>query len=223
MNIVKSLSLWAPLALSAMALTMFTPPAHAWWTMPPYAFHKLETPRWMAWHGGIDLFGTTGGADRPNVLIHVAESVATPVGSAAAGMILWQPDPAAPPEVFGFLSTDLMAVGPYLGPNIFAGTPFEQAPTLAAKIRVARGPDRVTAVITVGRLELEVSFAELGPTMYMNRAPTRQTPFYQNGVERSVGKVTVKVNGKAFEVTPAPMNPAGGPGAVYAEFGSYVR
>ncbi|MCC6624598.1 MAG: hypothetical protein IT385_25340 [Deltaproteobacteria bacterium] len=220
MQLVKVLSFLTVLLSTASALA---PAASAWWTMPPFAFHKLETPRWMAWHGGVDLFGTTGGAEHPNVLIHVAERVATPVGAAPSGMILWQPDPKAPPELFGFLSTDETTVGPWFGPQIFAGTPFEQAPTLKAKIQIVRGEGSVTAKIEVGKRKLELTLSELGPTMYMNRAPSAQTPFYQNGVERAVGKVVVKVDGKVFEVTPAPMNPTGGPGAVYAEFGSYAR
>jgi len=220
MKIVKLLSFVTALGLSASALA---PSASAWWTLPPYAFQKLETPRWMAWHGGVDIFGTTEGAEQPNVLIHVAELVATPVGAAASGMILWQPDPKAPPELFGFMSTDDKTVGTYFGPQIFAGTPFEQAPTLKAKIQVVRGEGTVTSKIEIGKKRFEVTFGELGPTMYVNRAPSPQTPFYQNGVERTVGKVTVKVDGKEYKVTPARMNPAGGPGAVYAEFGSYAR
>lgn len=220
MKLVKLLSF---LCVSVLGASALAPSASAWWTMPPYAFHKLETPRWMAWHGGVDLFGSTNGALQPNVLIHVAESVATPVGAAPSGMILWQPDPKAPPEIFGFMSTDDKAVGPYFGPQIFAGTPFEQAPTLKAKIQIVRGDGTVTSKIEVGKKKFEVTFADLGNTMYVNRAPSPQTPFYQNGIERTVGKVTVKVDGKEFVVTPAPMNPAGGPGAVYSEFGSYAR
>ncbi|MBK7124259.1 MAG: hypothetical protein IPH68_16660 [Chitinophagaceae bacterium] len=42
----------------------------------------------------------------PNVIIHLGRMVNTPVGNAASGMILWQPDPNAPPAVMGFVSTD---------------------------------------------------------------------------------------------------------------------
>lgn len=220
MKLVKALSFVAALGIGALAIA---PTASAWWILPPFAFQKLETPKWMAWHGGVDLFGMTEGAEQPNVMLHVAEMVSTPVGSAASGMVLWQPDPKAPPQVFGFISSDDKTVGPYFGPNIFAGTPFEQAPTSKAKIQIVRGDGTVTAKIEVAKKKFEVTFSELGPTMYMNRAPSAMTPFYQNGVERTVGKVTLKVDGKEMKVTPAPMNPAGGPGAVYAEFGSYAR
>jgi len=217
MKIVKLLSIVA--SLSTLTLG---PAASAWWTMPPFAFQKLETPRWMSWHAGVDFFGMTEGAEQPNVLIHVARSVHTPVGAAASGMILWQPDPKAPPEVFGFMSTD-PEVGAYFGPGIFAGTPFEQAPSLPAKIQIVDGEGRVSAKLEVGKHKFVLTFEDLGPSMYMNRAPSPQTPFYQNGVERTVGKVTLTVDGKAYAVRAAPLNPAGGPGAVYAEFGSYAR
>ena len=74
------------LSVLALGASLLAPPAAAWWTTPPYAFYKIETPRWMAWHAGLDLFGTTEGATQPNVLIHVAEVVHTPVGSAASSI-----------------------------------------------------------------------------------------------------------------------------------------
>src|SRR5689334_17569487 len=94
-------------------------PARAWWSIPVWAVARVETPRWMSWYGGVDLFGTTGGAIEPNVMLHVSEVVHTPVGSAATCMIVWRPDPTKPPEMFGFLSNDDKLVGPWLGPNIF--------------------------------------------------------------------------------------------------------
>jgi hypothetical protein len=61
----------------------------------------------MSWEGGVDLVAaTTEGLAMPNVLIHVARMVHTPAGSAPSGMVLYQPDPAAPPAVIGFVSHD---------------------------------------------------------------------------------------------------------------------
>ncbi|MFO0744214.1 MAG: hypothetical protein U1F43_00880 [Myxococcota bacterium] len=212
------------LSLSALAgLALVAAPAEAWWTSPPFAFMRIETPRWMSWYGGLDFFGSTAGAPHPNVLIHVADVVHTPVGSSAAGMITWQPDPEKPPELFGFIAADDKVVGPWLGPQIFAGTPFELARTSKARITITRGDGSVSARLEIDKHLFELTFAELGPSLYINRGPTPGTPFYQNGIERSVGKVTLTVDGKDVPVTAAPLSPTGGPGAVYSEFGSYAR
>lgn len=58
-------------------------------------------------------------------------------------MIFWQPDPAQPPKVMGFASHDDAKVGHYFGPNIFADTPFQNAPVLHAQIEVETGADFV--------------------------------------------------------------------------------
>ena len=90
----------------------------------------------MSWEGGVDLCAVTrSDLTMPNVLIHVGRIVHTPIGSAPAGMVMWQPDPAAPPVAVGFICTD-PKLGAWFGPQIFAGTPFEGAPALAAKITV---------------------------------------------------------------------------------------
>jgi len=111
----------------------------------------INVSKWMSWDGGIDLVAVTspdlsagGSAQMPNVIVHLGRMVNTPVGNAASGMILWQPDPAAMPAVMGFVSTN-ETVGKYFGPNIFAGTPFEQAPVLNATFDIQIGADTATA------------------------------------------------------------------------------
>ena len=65
----------------------------------------MAMTRWMSWEGGVDLVAVTApGLEMPNVIVHVARMVHTPVGSAPAGSVLWQPDPAAAPVVCGFVS-----------------------------------------------------------------------------------------------------------------------
>lgn len=45
---------------------------------------------WMAWEGGVDLIAkTSGDLAMPNVIVHVARMVHTPVGSAPAGMLFY--------------------------------------------------------------------------------------------------------------------------------------
>ena len=110
----------------------------------------MAMTRCMSWEGGVDLVAVTApGLEMPNVIVHVARMVHTPVGSAPAGIVLWQPDPAAAPVVCGFVSSD-PAVAAYFGPNIFAGTPFEHAPALDAKIEITSGPDSCSARVEVG-------------------------------------------------------------------------
>jgi len=83
---------------------------------------------WMSWESGIDLVAVTAPyLQMPNVIVHLGCMVNTPAGNAPSGMIFWQPNPAALPEVMGFVSTD-ETVGKYFGPHIFADTPFENAP-----------------------------------------------------------------------------------------------
>jgi hypothetical protein len=104
----------------------------------------MAITRWMSWEGGVDLCGSTApGMATPNVIVHVGRAVQTPAGSASSGLILYAPDPGAPPEVFGFVTTD-ERVGRYFGPNLFADTPFEKAPVLiaASSRRVSRRSDR---------------------------------------------------------------------------------
>ena len=105
---------------------------------------------YMSWEGGVDFLGIFNGASEPNLIVHVARMVNTLVGSAPAGMIMVQPDSGAPPKVMGFISQD-PAVGAYVGPKIFAGTPFENAPVLEAQITVMKGDDgSLISTIEVG-------------------------------------------------------------------------
>lgn len=95
--------------------------------------------QWMSWEDGVDLVAKTHPElAEPNVIVHVARMVHTPVGSTPAGMVLYQPDPSKVPEIMGFVCED-EKVGAYFGPHIFANTPFENAPILKAKITIASG------------------------------------------------------------------------------------
>ena len=106
--------------------------------------------KWMSWEGGIDLVAITSpDLQMPNVIVHLGGMVNTPVGNAASGMILWQPDPAARAGVMGFVSTD-KKVGEYFGPNIFAGTPFEQAPVLDCTIEMSFTSTTAVSKLTAG-------------------------------------------------------------------------
>ena len=64
----------------------------------------MNITNYMSWVGRVDVAGVHGLSETPNIIVHVARMVHTPAGSAPAGMILIQPDPAAPPTLMGFIS-----------------------------------------------------------------------------------------------------------------------
>ncbi len=184
----------------------------------------MAIKEWMSWEGGVDVAGfTASGLAMPNVIVHVARVVHTPVGSAPAGMILWQPDPKAAPVLAGFVCTDA-TVGGYFGPKIFAGTPFEKAPLSAARIAVCVDlPNAVASRIDVAGHVFEVTLTGLGTPELVHRAAGSPMPFAQQGVEASAAKAELKVDGKVIALTIPPVGLGGGPGAVWAPTGVYAR
>ena len=181
---------------------------------------------WMSWEGGVDLCAATQeGLAMPNVIIHVARMVHTPEGSAPAGMVLYQPDPAAPPQVMGFISHDA-TVGAYFGPHIFAGTPFQTAPVLAAQIDVSidyPAHRTVAAKVTAGGHVFEVKMTSLQDLEHLNRVPGSMTPFTQDVVEAVALEVSLKVDGELVIIHIPKTGISGGPAAVYATAGFYAR
>lgn len=183
----------------------------------------MNVEQWMSWEGGVDLVGLTqeNGA-APNVIVHVARMVHTPVGSAAAGMILWQPDANAAPLVCGFVCTDA-TVGAYFGANIFAGTPFENAPVLVASIDITHSSGESTARVETSGFVFELSLQSLGGSELIQRSPSAMAPFFQQGLERVAGKATLSINGESIAVIVPPTGISGGPAAVTSPCGIYAR
>ncbi|MEZ5054616.1 MAG: hypothetical protein R2807_07630 [Chitinophagales bacterium] len=185
--------------------------------------HNPTVQSWMSWEGGVDVAAVTDTSFKmPNVIVHVARMVNTPVGNAPSGMILYQPDATKPPVVMGFVSTD-KKVGAYFGPKIFAGTPFEKAPVLEAAFDIQYTSDKATAKVTTSGHVFEVEMTEIGAPYLINRAPAQMPPFHQQGVECAVGKVSLKVDGKAVNIIIPPIGITGGPGAVVSPNGVYAR
>jgi hypothetical protein len=179
--------------------------------------------KWMSWEGGIDLVALTQpGLQMPNVIVHLARMVHTPVGSAPSGMILWQPDPAAAPAVMGFVSTD-PEVGRYFGPHIFAGTPFEQAPVLNGFIQIDIAGNKAYSKCSVGGHVFEVEMGDFSEPYLINREPAAMPPFHQQGVEIHARKVSLKVDGQPVELIVPPVGITGGPASVVAPNGVYAR
>jgi hypothetical protein len=179
--------------------------------------------KWMSWEGGIDLVAVTSpDLQMPNVIVHLGRMVNTPVGNAASGMILWQPDPTAMPAVMGFVSTDA-EVGKYFGPNIFADTPFEQAPVLDAKFDIQISADKAIAKLEVSGYNFEVEMSDFSDPYLIDRKPSAMPPFYQQGVEIHAKKVSLKVNGESINIIVPPIGITGGPAAVVSPNGVYAR
>lgn len=179
--------------------------------------------KWMSWEGGVDLVALTSpGLQMPNIIIHLGRMVNTPVGNAPSGMIFWQPDPTANPLVMGFVSNN-ETVGNYFGPNIFAGTPFEGAPTLNAEIEIRINTGSAYSKCVVGGFTFEVEMTDFSAPYLINRQPAAMPPFHQQGVEMSCGKTTLKVNGELINIIIPPVGISGGPASVVSPNGVYAR
>lgn len=179
--------------------------------------------KWMSWEGGVDLAAVTSpDLQMPNVIIHLGRMVNTPVGNAPSGMIFWQPDPKGMPAVFGFVGTD-EKVGSYFGPNIFAGTPFENAPVLKAVIDINITADKAVSKCVVGDYTFEVEMGDFSEPYLIDRKPAAMPPFYQQGVEIHAKKVSLKVNGEVINIIVPPVGISGGPASVVAPNGVYAR
>ena len=183
----------------------------------------INVTKWMSWESGIDLAAcTSADLQMPNLIIHVARMVHTPAGNAASGMILWQPNSLAVPEVFGFVSTDA-EVGKYFGPNIFADTPFEQAPVLNAQFTFTNTATTAHVVIDTSTHKFELTMGNFSLPYLIDRKPSAMPPFYQQGVEMEAGKVEVKINGQAIDIIMPPIGISGGPAATFSPNGTYAR
>lgn len=179
----------------------------------------------MSWFDGVDLVAASiAGLPMPNVIVHFARLVHTPVGSAPAGMI-FIPDAANPaqPRVFGFVSPD-PEVGAYFGPKIFAGTPFEKAPVLTGTIDVtlALVEKRAAVRVSVAGFVIESVLSRLGDLRSADR-PAGSLPFGEHSVEARAAEARVVVNGQPLPIILPPAGLSGGPAAVYSATGFYAR
>ena len=177
----------------------------------------------MSWEGGVDLVAKTAETvEMPNVIVHVARMVHTPVGSAPAGMLFWQPDPTAAPLALGFVSTN-PALGAYFAQHIFAGTPFENAPALDGTIDIEVTLDRATARVVVPGFVFETVLTGFSDTAMIDRIPSPMAPFHQQGLEAVAAEASLAVNGLDIPLVIPPVSITGGPGAVLAATGLYAR
>ena len=119
-------------------------------------------------------------------------------------------------------AADPTQLGAYFGPQVFAGTPFEKAPVLAATITVTTTADQASSRIEVGGHVFTVTLTGLAAAQLVNRAPGAM-PFHQQGVESAAATVVVTIDGKPVDVIVPPTDPVRGPAAAFARTGIYAR
>jgi len=177
---------------------------------------------WMSWEGGVDLVAMTSAEmTQPNVIVHVARMVHTPVGSAPSGMILI-PDAVGAPQLMGFVSSN-SNVGEYFGPHIFAGTPFENAPVLQAEFDFSIDPaGSASTRITVQGHVIELELSTLGALESVDCAPGN-LPFHERALAAKAPSATLKFDGQEISLILPPAGMNGGPAAVYSACGIYQR
>jgi hypothetical protein len=179
---------------------------------------------WMSWESGVDLMAMTEpGLPMPNIIVHVARIVHTPIGSAPSGMILLpNPENTAEPIVMGFVSSNPL-IGAYFAPKIFAGTPFEQAPTIEASIEINTSiANQVSAKVTIPGFVIESTLSGLGATNEANRPPGN-LPFSERSLEAVAQQAKLVVNGQEISMIIPPAGLSGGPAAFYSACGMYAR
>ena len=174
----------------------------------------------LSWHDGVDaMLKPTPDSPMPNVLIHVARMVNTPLGICSAGMILINPQNKEVPDFFGFVAEN-KELGQYYGPNIFKGTPFEQAPVFKAEISLKIDfPNKVKAKIVAVKHTIELELSDFDAAQYYDRPGGM--PFYQNVIEAKAKKAVFKFDHKIIAGELPPEGMAGGLPACYAPTGIY--
>lgn len=182
----------------------------------------MSVSKWMSWEGGVDLVALSDeNLPMPNVIVHIARMVHTPVGSAASGMILL-PNDDGTPKVMGFVST-AEEIGDYFGANIFAGTPFENAPTLVGEINVETDfPKTAKVTVKIEGYEIILELSDFDEIHRVNRPPVN-LPFSDDSLEAKAGSIKLTVNNQELKVIVPPAGLSGGPAAVFSPTGIYSR
>jgi hypothetical protein len=177
----------------------------------------------MSWEGGVDLVAfSQDGVPMPNVIVHFARMVHTPIGSAPSGMILLPRADSPEPALMGFVSEDEAVAGCF-GPKIFAGTPFENAPALRGQIEVeVNYPSFARVRISVNGYEIVSELQNLGDIEAVDRQSSA-LPFRDRSLEAAAEKAVLRVNGEERSIILPPVGMSGGAPAVFSPTGIYFR
>lgn len=175
---------------------------------------------YLSWHDGVDaMLKPTPDSPMPNVLVHAARMVNTPLGICSAGMLLINPQNKEIPDFFGFIAED-EDLGKYYGPYIFKGTPFEQAPVFKAEFHFDLDfPNKTFIKIEAAGHSIELELSDFDPAIYYDRPGGM--PFHQNVIEAVAHKALFKFDGEVIGGELPPEGLAGGLPACYAPTGIY--
>jgi hypothetical protein len=176
----------------------------------------------MSWEGGVDLVAKTrSDLEQPNVIVHAARMVHTPVGSAPSGLVLIS-DKSGEPQLMGFVSSDV-EVGKYFGPHIFVGTPFENAPVLQAAFQFTLlAPQSVAVRIEVGG-HIIVSKLSGCTDLHPVERLAGALPFHERALEAAASRVELSFDGEPLSIIRPAVGMSGGPAATWAASGMYWR
>ena len=175
----------------------------------------------LAWHDGVDaMLKPAPDAPLPNVLIHTARAVNTPIGICKGGMILMNPDNKDMPDFFGFVAED-PEMGKYFGPRIFKGTPFEGAPVYQAEMNFDIDfPQKVTCTVKADGHVIELELTGFDDAKYYHRPPVMA--FTQNVIEARAHEAVIRFDGNIIPDQLPAEGLAGGLPACYAPAGLYT-
>lgn len=230
-SILTTIGVFLGGGFSSIMLADTTPPTTTPASTPPTQIpattvDKTAISKWMSWEGGVDFVGSTvEGATTPNIIIHLARMVNTPVGSAPSGIVMYQPNSKKLPVFMGFVSTN-KTVGKYFAKNIFNDTPFATAPTIMASnisIDSSKSKDKVSSKIRIPGYLIETELSGIESLEKIDRAAGSPMPFAQQGLEATATKVALKINGKFVKVHLLPQGIGGGSSAVWSPTGMYAR
>ncbi|WP_456378305.1 hypothetical protein [Lutibacter sp.] len=126
------------------------------------------------------------------------------------------------PKVMDFVSTS-KTVGDYFAKNVFADTPFEQAPTIVVDAMDFNITDDIAEVtIKMEGFIINLKLSNLDDLTRENRQ-SPALPFHDHSLEAKANKVALTINGVATPVIVPPMGMSGRPAAVYSAAGVYSR
>ena len=179
---------------------------------------------WMAWLNGLNaVLFTKEGLPQPNIIFHIADAMSTPVGTTRGGMLFYRPEGDEKPRIAAFVAED-ERVGRFLGPNLFQGTPFENAPVVKARMRLGfMYPKSAMAIVEAGGDRFELELADFGEAAFAERAPSAEVPYTRSGMEAAAKRAVFKFNGVAVPVVVPPAGPGGSPPVCFAPGGVYRR
>lgn len=183
---------------------------------------------WLGWENGVDITASTEENGRqPNLIVHAVRTVFTPVGSGAAGLILFtplhatQPSPhGTQPSLLGIITTNAEA-GRYCASHIFAGTPFEDAPILEGEVRVEPAEERVEVHVATATFRIEATVSHIGVLQEVAR-PRGVLPYTQNTLEAGARHVALRIDGCEVPLY-LPPGVADAPLALWKPCGYYAR